>query len=186
MRDKRVLRRDRPPSSVIAWVRLLVLVLAGCGRALEPAVQTTSPAAPDTVAEGTVRVVGPQETAQVVLSGPAGDVALIGPLAGELRRLVGARVRITGRPERNPAAAPERALNVAAYEIVAVDGERPHVGILVRRDDRLWLAGPDTLELVGAPADLAARVGAKVFITGVREGGRLQVKSYGVIRDAGR
>lgn len=161
---------------------LLLLAFAGCGRAPEPALQSTSPASADTVAEGTVRLVGPAEAAQVVLSGPAADVAVMGTLSGELRRLVGARVRITGRPEPNPAAVPDRAVDVAAYEIVAVDGERPHVGILVRRDHRLWLAANDTLELVGASADLAGRVGAKVFVTGEREGGRLHVKSYGVIR----
>lgn len=165
---------------------VLVLVVAGCNRAPGPAVQGASPASTDTVAEGTVRVVGPQETAQVVLSGVGPDVALIGPLLNELRRLVGARVRITGRPTRNPAAAPERAVDVAGYEIVAVDGERPYVGVIIKRDDRLWLAGEETLELVDAPPDLTGRVGAKVFVTGARDGGRLLVKSYGVIREPGR
>src|SRR3989304_2610092 len=68
---------------------VLVLVVAGCNRAPGPAVQGASPASTDTVAEGTVRVVGPQETAQVVLSGVGPDVALIGPLLNELRRLGG-------------------------------------------------------------------------------------------------
>lgn len=160
-----------------------LLVLAACGGPPVPAVQGASPASADTVAQGTVRMTGPQESAQLVLSGEAPDVALIGPLAGELGRLVGARVSVTGWPARNPAAVPERAVEVAAYEILAVDGERPYVGILVGRDNRLWLAGQDTLEVVGAPPDLSARIGAKVFVTGVIRGGQLELRSYGVIRD---
>src|SRR3972149_970719 len=151
-----------------------LLVLAACGRPPVPAVQGASPASADTVAQGTVRMTGPQESAQLVLSGEAPDVALIGPLAGELGRLVGARVSVTGWPARNPAAVPERAVEGAAYEILAVDGERPYVGIL---------AGQDTLEVVGAPPDLSARIGAKVFVTGVMRGGQLELRSYGVIRD---
>lgn len=162
---------------------LVLLALAACNRTPGPAVQGASPAPGDTVAEGTVRVIGPRETAQVVLSGVAPDIALIGPLSGELRRLVGARVRVTGWPLTNPAAAPERAVEVAAYEILAVDGERPYVGIVVRRDDRLWLAGVDTLELLGAPPDLAAHIGAKVFVNGTVRSGQLVLRSYGVIRE---
>lgn len=171
---------------MIPPVRLLALTLVACTRAPEPAAQGVPPASADTVAEGTVRVVGPTETAQVVLSGVARDVALTGPLFAELRRLVGARVRITGRPGRNPAAAPDRAVEVTGYDILAVDGERPFVGVVVRRDARLWLAGQDTLELLGAPPDLAARVGAKVFITGTARGGQLVLRSYGVIREPRR
>ncbi len=163
----------------------LLLALAACGRAPETSVPAASPAAAaaDTVAEGTVRVVGPQEAAQVVLRGAGGELALIGSLSQELRRLSGASVRVRGHPERNPATAPERAVNVADYEILAVDGRRPFVGLVVRRDNRLWLEGRDTLELVGAPPDLAARVGARVFVIGDAEAGRVLLKSYGVIRN---
>jgi hypothetical protein len=72
---------------------------------------------------------------------------------------------------------------VGDYEILEVDGQRPLVGIVLSRDGRLWLAGRDTVELVGATPDLAGRPGAKVFVLGVREGDRLRVKSHGVIRD---
>ena len=162
---------------------LVLLVLTACHRTPGPAVRGASPAPGDTVAEGTVRVIGPHESAQLVLSGVAPGIALIGSLSGELRRLVGARVRVTGRAVRNPAAAPERAVEVAGYEILAVDGERPYVGIVTMRDAQIWLVGQDTLELLGAPPDLAARIGAKVFVTGTVQGGQLRLRSYGVIRD---
>ena len=145
--------------------------------------QGASPASGDTVAQGTVRMVGPHESAQLVLSGAAPDLALIGPLAGELGRVVGTRVSVTGRPTRNPAAVPARAVEVAEYEILAVDGERPYVGIVTMRDAQIWLVGQDTLELVGAPPDLGGRIGAKVFVTGTVQGGQLRLRSYGVIRD---
>ncbi len=167
---------------------VLLLAMAACSRAPQPALharaQVEEP--PDTVAEGTVRVVGPQETAQVVLTGAAGDVGLIGPLAAELRPLFGARVRVSGKGRNNPAAMPRRAVDVSDYEILEVDAQRPFVGIIVRRDDRLWLAGRDTLELVGVPPDLDAKVGAKVFVIGSPEAGRLRIKSYGVIREPGK
>jgi hypothetical protein len=160
---------------------IVLLVLAACGGTPEPAARGTSPASTDTVAEGTVRMAGPRESAQMVLSGTAPDIALVGSLAGELGRLVGARVSVTGRPTANPAAVPERAVDVASYDIIAVNGERPYVGMLVERDRRLWLAGRDTLELVGAPSDLVARVGAKVFVNGTVQAGQLLLRSYGVI-----
>jgi hypothetical protein len=137
----------------------------------------------DTVAEGTVGVVGPVETAEVVLRGATASVGLTGPLVGELRRLSGATIRVRGTPRSNPAAAPARAIDVGEYEVLDVEGQRPVVGVLLRRDDRLWLAGQDTVELVGVTPELVARSGAKVFVLGVPEGRRLRVKSYGVIQD---
>ncbi len=169
---------------------ILLLALAGCSPPPKQAVETGAPAASaaestgaDTSAEGTLRVVGPMETAQVVLHSAAASVGLTGPAAAELRRLSGATARVRGTPQNNPAALPPRAIAVRDYEILQVDGQRPVVGILVSRNDRLWLAGRDTVELVGVTADLAQRLGAKLWIVGVREGGQLRVKSFGVIRE---
>ncbi len=164
---------------------LFLLAATACGRAPQPDVRAAPPASEvaDTMVEGLVRVVGPLENAQVVLRAGTAEVALIGDLVPELRRLAGAGVRATGKRERNPAAAPEWAVNVADYQIVAVDGERPYVGIVMQRGAQFWLVGQDTLELLGAPPDLAARVGAKVFVNGTARGGQLLLRSYGVIRE---
>lgn len=169
---------------------IALLALAGCNRPPQPAVETAAAAGgagdttvADTTAEGTLRVVGPQETAQIVLRGATASVGLTGPLADELRRLSGATVRVTGGPQNNLSPLPPRAVLVRDYQILEVDGRRPVVGILLSRDDRVWLAGQDTVELVGVTADLARRLGAKLFVVGVREGSQLRVKSFGVIRD---
>lgn len=169
---------------------IALLALAGCNRPPQPAVETGA-AAPgaadstvaDTTVEGTLRVVGPVETAQIVLRSATASVGLTGPLAAELRRLSGATLRATGTPQANSVPAPARAVAVRDYDILVVDGQRPAVGILLSQDDRLWLAGRDTVELVGVTADLAGRLGAKLFVVGVREDSALRVRSYGVIRD---
>ncbi len=64
-------------------------------------------------------------------------------------------------------------LNVKSYEILAIDDERPHVGILVARDGALWLASSDTVQLAAAPNDLQSEAGAKVWIIGQSTGRRL-------------
>jgi hypothetical protein len=102
---------------------------------------------------------------------------------GELRRLSGAALRATGTPRNNSTPPPPRAVVARDYQVLEVDGQRPLVGVVVSRDDRLWLAGRDTVELLNAAPDLAGRLGAKVYVIGVRAGDRLRVRSYGVIRD---
>lgn len=170
---------------------IALLALAGCGRPPQPATGAGVPAAwaalaasaADTTVEGTVRVVGPAERSQLILAGATASVGLAGPLVGELRRLSGATLRATGTPQNNSVPSPPRAVAVRDYQVLEVDGQRPLVGILLSRDGRLWLAGRDTVELLNAAPDLAARLGAKVYVIGVRVGDRLQVRSYGVIRD---
>jgi len=166
------------------------MVLAGCSRPPQAQVETGAAArsvadttVADTTVEGTLRVVGPVETAQLILRGSAASVGLMGPLSEELRRLSGATLRAVGTPQNNAAPLPPRALLVRDYELLEVNGQRPVVGILLSRDDRFWLGGRDTVELVGITSDLARRLGAKLFVVGVREDGRLRVKSYGVIRE---
>lgn len=120
---------------------LLLLVLAACGRP-RPAVEAGAAASvADTVAEGTVRVVGPAESADVILHGATASAGLMGPLGGELRRLSGATLRVTGTPRNNSEPVPPRAVLVSDYEVLEVDGERPLVGTLLSRDGHLWLAG---------------------------------------------
>jgi hypothetical protein len=162
---------------------VLLLALVGCSRPPHPFVEGQAAAgATDTAAEGTVRVSGPAESAEVILQGATASVGLTGPLVGELRRLSGATLRVSGTPRGNATAMPPRAVTVRDYQILEVDGQRPLVGIVLSRNGRLWLAAQDTIELVGVTPDSAARPGAKVFVLGVRENGRLLVKAFGVIR----
>lgn len=106
--------------------------------------------------------------------------ALVGPLEPELRRLGGATVWVAGAPATG---GPTPSFTVTRYEIVAIDGVRPVVGTLAVRDGTTWLAGRDTIKLASVPAELRAKVGAKVWIAGRRSGAELVVQSYGVIRE---
>lgn len=120
----------------------------------------------------------------MILVAGSSHVALVGDLAAELRGLQGAEVLVAGRALPNPGAVPQRAVQVARYEIVSVAGGRPAVGTLERWNGRLWLVRvADTLELLAAPADLALRLGAKIFVVGPLDAGRIRVASYGVLRE---
>lgn len=165
-----------------------------CGRSLPPpggpprsgaaAQVAPAPTAKDTTAQGIVRYVGSRESAQLILVAGGSNLALVGELAAELRRLQGAEVLVAGPPLVNPRLVPPRAVNVARYEIVSVSGSRPAMGKVDRWQGRLWLVRvADTLELLGAPADLASRLGAKVFVLGPVDAGRIRVTSYGVLRE---
>jgi hypothetical protein len=155
----------------------------------------------DTAARGAAGGARPtaeeEATGRVVVSGSEGasfvtlqlegrgPLRLRGELEPELRRLSGAIVRVVGRsaggPTGGPAAAFGTEFDVRSYEVVSVDGERPHVGRVVVRDGEGWLAAADTVRLVGAPAELTSRPGSKVWVVGPRTGGGIEVRSYGVI-----
>jgi hypothetical protein len=178
-----------------------VLALAGAGvacsrpRAAKPAVSSeTERAAGDTASGSPVAM--PSET---VLTGKVGAVGLavspvtslqiegarattlIGPLEPELRRLGGATVWVTGSPVSGP---PNATFSVTRYGIVSIDGAKPLVGVVMPRDGTTWLATEsDTVKLAKAPAELAAKSGAKVWVIGRRAGNELTTQTYGVIRD---
>ena len=106
---------------------------------------------------------------------------LVGPLEPELRRLGGATVWVAGAPGTG---APNATFSVSRYEIVSINGARPAVGSLIARDGSTWLATDrDTLKLASPPADLRAKVGAKVWIVGRRAGTELTPQTFGVIRE---
>jgi hypothetical protein len=129
-----------------------------------------------------------------VAAGPAGRgiptlqpegaraVALSGALAGELAEVDGARVRATGRRSFGPA--PGGGFEVSGYEILAVDGERPVVGVVRASGGGtvLVLAGGATVRLVGAPPELSARAGAKAWVVGLPSAGGIAVQRYGFLR----
>lgn len=135
---------------------------------------------------GRVAVVGAEPMTMVVVQTEEGaQVELVGPLAPDLRRLQGARVRVRGRA--GTGMLPRgRAVEVTGYEVLDIEGERPHVGTLIRLDGSLALkSGAGELRIEGAPADLGQHVGARIWIVGRASGGGLRLQSYGIIRPAG-
>lgn len=153
----------------------------------ETATSENTPDAVNTVAQGTVRAVGADPFAQIVVAQATEvgtrDVAILGRLRGELAALQGAEVRVRGRALANPQGLPPRAIDVVSYQVVAINGAAPEVGQLVERDGVLWL---NDKRLVGAPEELKRAVGAKVWVVGRSQGGQLEVQLYGIIAHAVR
>lgn len=108
-------------------------------------------------------------------------MTLVGPMEPELRRLGSATVWVAGSPVSGP---PNATFSVTRYGIVSIDGAKPLVGVVLTRDGVTWLATEsDTVKLAKAPAELAAKSGAKVWVIGRRAGDELVTQTYGVIRD---
>lgn len=182
-------------TAAVAAVAVGALV-AGCSLALETdpdAAGAEDPdaaaaeAAADTVGEFTGRVAaeGTQEADYLVLRVPDdAPVALTGPLAGELRRLQNASVQVRGIHTVGGIAR-GGSVEVRSYSLLSIDGERPEVGVLLRRDGDFWLvAEATTLRLSGMPSELTDREGAKIWVTGPSSAGTLQLRSYGILRPA--
>ncbi len=130
--------------------------------------------------EGRVRVVGSDPFPYTVVEAEDGQSRLVtGVLLEEIRRLAGARVRLTGRLVR--AALPGTALEASSWEILSVGGERPLVGRLERDADGFRLVRPrGTVHRLGfVSGTLADRLGAFIWVV-VDEGGG--VVHYGVVR----
>jgi hypothetical protein len=160
------------------------IALGACQRQVE--VQS-GPAASEEVAtdtlEGTVRQVGSTPFVRTVVQGPDGSGRVVGPPAEELARLVGAEVRCAGAWVESDE--PGRTFEVASYEIVSVDGDRPEVGWLRRNDDggfALENDEGDRRSLQGVSERLADRVGARIWAV-LGENGTVQ--RYGILREPG-
>lgn len=138
----------------------------------------------DTTVEGTVTSVGADPFAQIVLATASGDVGVQGALAGEIAALQGAVVRIWGPAAANQPPVPTRAVDVRGYDVVSVGGEPVYVGELVRRGEEVWLVGRDRMQLAAVPTALASRVGAKVWLGGMRRGNTFEIRLFGIIREA--
>ena len=110
-------------------------------------------------------------------------VRLSGDLRDELRTLGGAEVTVRGVMDSSDAGG---SLDVREYEVLQIDGRRPHVGVVLAHDGELWLAATDTLRLVPALDALRERAGAKVWVVGASDAAakELRVESYGVIAPA--
>lgn len=165
--------------SAVVSALLLVLGLASC----VPAAGEPEAPAPDTL-EGRILVTGGAPEPLTTLATEDWSVVLRGDLVPELRRLDGAIVRASGSLEGE---GPGDALHVLDYEILEIDGQTPRVGVLVMGEQGVALETDvgERLPLVGAPAALGDRVGARVWIVGTIREGSLLLQSYGILRPAG-
>jgi hypothetical protein len=170
----------------MAAAAVLAAFVAACTPA-PPAGEGPGSTAADTarvVVEGTVAVAaGPAGRGIPTLVPDGGRaMALSGPLTEELGQVDGARVRVVGTRTDGPA--PGGGFEATEYELLAVDGERPEVGVVRMSGGVAVLALRDgtTVRLMGAPAELASRVGAKAWVVGRRDGGGIAVQRYGFLR----
>lgn len=151
----------------------------GASTAADPSART----APDTMEQlrGTLSITGSEPMTAVTLQrDDGGAVTLLGNLEPELRRLSGATVAVRGAHTAHP---PRGGFDVHWYEILLIDGQRPHVGTLVMRNSTAWLASEsDTIQLAALPMALRTESGAKVWLLGPVTGQTLEVQSYGIIR----
>ena len=134
---------------------------------------------PDAV-EGIVRRVGNAPFTRTLVEGDEG-IVIAGPYEPEVRRLVGAEIRVTGRLAAE-GEFPGPTLEAMSYEIVSVDGERPSLGVLKRDEDGFYLEmrGGSILRLASVSGALAASVGGLVWvILDVNDG----VARYGILRE---
>jgi hypothetical protein len=180
---------------------LAVLALAVAGTACSHTRPAKAVSSSDTarIAQDTASVSPRAMPSETVLTGKVGAVGLamapvtslqiegaramtlVGPLEPELRRLGGATVWVTGSPVSG---APNATFSVTRYDIVSIDGAKPIVGVVMTRDGATWLATEsDTVKLGKAPAALAAKNGAKVWVVVRRSGDELTTQTYGVIRE---
>jgi hypothetical protein len=132
-----------------------------------------------------------ERTGRVVVSGPEGvrmvslqtesgvAVGLAGDLLDELTRLSGAVVTVAGPPTQT---LQREGVEVVRYELVSIDGEAPVVGVLRGGGGSFRLEGDEPRTLVGVPEELAAQVGARIWVIGPETPEGQRVRSYGVIR----
>ena len=163
---------------------VLIVSSAACTRvpdtAAKPVTTDTARLATDSIWTGRVAVTGTAEIPAVMLE-RAGETALQlgGEHEPELRALDGADIRVIGAPAAPGIAG--AAIDVERYEIVAIAGEAPFVGVLSADSEALTVTDATVLQLVGFPASLRSP-GAKVWVTGERAADTLRVRSAGIIR----
>lgn len=162
-----------------AGVAAVLLLATACTR--QARVESgPNPAAGDTI-EGTVRQVGNTPFQRTIVRGDEASATIVGELEEELTRAAGARVRVWGALREG--GGPGRELDAAGYDLLAVDGEEPTVGVLHHASGEgyyLTTGEGEDVALAGVPSGLGGRVGAKVWVV-LGEGGGVQ--RYGVLRE---
>ena len=140
-----------------------------------------TPTPSETVLTGRISVGGLAGQQITTLQVDGGKPArLVGSLEAELQRLNTATVWVAG----GPVASPANGFSVTRYDVLAIDGAKPLVGVTANRAGAVWLlTGADSVKLSAAASDLTTKVGAKVWVVGRRTGADMTVQTFGIIRD---
>jgi len=168
-----------------AWTTTVVLTLTmalGC-RSAERSQGTragsTTPVPSEPRLEGVAGTMGSDPALMIVVRLANGEpVRVDGPLAADVGRLTGATVALFGTVQ---ATTPWRTIEPTRYEVLAIDGRKPHVGVLRVEREEVWLESSPPLRLEGTPDALRVQRGAKVYVLGPVRNGVLTVQSFGVI-----
>lgn len=172
-------------SPAICAAGLVMTVAMGCRRAErvgEAGSGALVPAPTETRLEGVAGPMGSEPGLMVALRLPTGEhVRVNGPLAAEVGRLTGASLVLVGVVQTTT---PWRTIVPSAYEVMAIDGQKPHVGVLRVEPDAVWLETNPPVRLEGTPEGLRAQNGAKIYVLGSLSEGVLVLQSFGVIRPA--
>lgn len=158
-------------------VAVVVAVGAACSRT---AVVESGPAAGsgEVTARGTVRRLGSEGAVRTVLQGDE-SVVVTGDYEDEIARVAGATVWVSGSAADSPYG---RAIDVAEYRILYVDGEVPLVGVLGEDERGFYLARDDGSTVrVDVSERLAAALGSKVWV--VLGLDNVTVVRYGILRE---
>ena len=67
-------------------------------------------------------------------------------------------------------------MQATSYHVLSIQGEHPHVGMLVSRGGALWLNG---MRIEGAPAALSRSAGGKIWAIGkFADGNGMKIKQF--------
>jgi hypothetical protein len=134
--------------------------------------------------EGVVGTIGVEPMVSIAVRPASGDpVRVTGPLAAELGQLTGATVRLTGDVRQD---APWPVIEPSSYEVTAIDGQKPYVGILQVEGTDVRLNADSVLRLLDVPDLLRQQHGAKVYVLGSRRGDAIAITGFGVISPPAR
>lgn len=158
------------------------MMAAACTPRPEPADSIPRGAGGLAEVSGIVRVVGSAPVNQQVMleTGDGRRIRLAGALRGELSRLAGLEVSVSGSRASATDPLADAEIDVAAYEIGMVDGRGVMVGEIIQlqgREAQLRTAEGDLILLTGIPNEF--RVGQKVWVQGPAA---VTVQSFGVLR----
>lgn len=105
-------------------------------------------------------------------------IRIVGSLDQEISRLAGASLTVVGQP------AGRTAVRATSYAALEINGEKPQVGIVVRRGTSYLLEREigAVMLLADEPAALERLVGAKIWVTGPVESHQIRIEAYGVLR----